>query len=189
MNRRLFTLALPVIAVPPLVGCTTTSGSTTDAESKRKEIDAAVDGGLSRLFSTAPSAQALARQAKGVLVFPKILAGGFVVGGEYGEGALRVNGASVAYYRISAASFGLLAGAQSKGLVLMFMTDDALKRFQASKGWTAGVDGSVALATIGANGLVDTETARAPIIGFGFTNAGLMVNLSVEGSKIGRLDI
>ncbi|MFJ5383851.1 YSC84-related protein, partial [Cupriavidus sp. CER94] len=104
-------------------------------------------------------------------------------------GSLRVNNAPVGYYRTTTASFGLQAGAQSKALILMFMTDDALQAFQASKGWTAGVDGSVALATIGANGQVDTNTTRAPIVGFVLTNAGLMANLSLEGTKISKLDI
>lgn len=188
MNRRLF-MSLPSLALAPaLFGCTTNmSGS--DAAAKRREIDAGVDGTMTKLFASASSAQGLAQQAKGILVFPKILAGGFIVGAEYGEGALRVNNASVGYYRTTSASFGLLAGAQSKALIMMFMTDDALQKFQASKGWTAGVDGSVALATIGANGQVDTNTARAPIIGFVLTNAGLMANLSLEGTKVSKLDI
>ena len=188
MNRRLF-MFLPSLALAPaLVACTTnTSGS--DAAAKRREIDAGVDGTLSKLYASASSAQSLAQQAKGVLVFPKILAGGFIVGAEYGEGALRVNNAPVAYYRTTTASFGLLAGVQSKALIMLFMTDEALKKFQDSKGWTAGVDGSVALATIGANGQVDTNTARAPIIAFVLTNAGIMANLSLEGTKIGKLDI
>ena len=189
MNRRLF-IQLPSIAlIPAIAACTTTGGSDTDAAAKRREIDAGVDGTMSKLFTSASSAQALSQQAKGILTFPKILAAGFIVGAEYGEGALRVAGSSVGHYRTTTASFGFLAGAQSKALILMFMTDDALKGFQQSKGWTAGVDGSVAIATIGANGQVDTNTARAPIIGFVLTNAGLMGNLSVEGTKISKLDI
>lgn len=188
MDRRLF-IGLPALALAPVLAACTTNTSGSDAASKRREIDAGVDGTMSKLFASASSAQGLAQQAKGILVFPKILAGGFIVGAEYGEGALRVNNASVAYYRTTSAAFGLLAGAQSKALILMFMTDDALRAFQASKGWTAGVDGSIALATIGANGQIDTNTARAPIIGFMLTNAGLMANLSLEGTKISKLDI
>lgn len=189
MHRRLFLLLPSLTLAPALFGCTTTPSTPSDAAAKRREIDAGVDGTLSKLFASTSSAQSLARDAKGVLVFPKILAGGFIVGAEYGEGSLRVNNAPVGYYRTTTASFGLLAGVQSKALILMFMTDDALAKFQQSKGWTAGVDGSVALATIGANGQVDTNTARAPIIGFALTNAGLMGNLSLEGTKIGKLDI
>jgi len=189
MNRRLF-IQLPSIAlIPAIAACTTTSGSGTDADAKRREIDAGVDGTLSKLYSSTSSAQSLSHDAKGILVFPKILAAGFIVGAEYGEGALRVAGSPAGYYRTTTASFGFIAGAQSKALILMFMTDDALKNFQQSKGWTAGVDGSIAVATIGANGQVDTNTAKAPIIGFVQTNAGLMGNLSLEGTKISKLDI
>lgn len=188
MNRRLF-MSLPSLALAPALFACTTNMSGSDAAAKRREIDAGVDGTMSKLFSSAASAQSLSQQAKGILVFPKILAAGFIVGAEYGEGALRIANAPAGYYRTTTASFGLLAGAQSKALILMFMTDDALKSFQNSKGWTAGVDGSVALATIGANGQIDTNTARAPIVGFVLTNAGLMANLSLEGTKISKLDI
>ncbi|WP_454764801.1 BPSL1445 family SYLF domain-containing lipoprotein [Cupriavidus campinensis] len=190
MNRRSFTSLLGVAALASVsAACTTSSGSATDAASKRKEIDAGADGALNRLYASAGGSQGLAGKASGILVFPRILAAGFGVGGEYGEGVLRTGGAPVGYYRTTTASFGLQAGAQSKSLVLLFMTPDALRNFQQSKGWTAGVDGSVALATIGANGQVDTNTARAPIIGFVMTNAGLMANLSLEGTKISKLDI
>ncbi|SDP34018.1 Lipid-binding SYLF domain-containing protein [Ralstonia sp. 25mfcol4.1] len=188
MNRRLF-MSLPSLALAPALFACTTNMSGSDAVAKRREIDAGVDGTMSKLFASASSAQALSQQAKGILVFPKILAAGFIVGAEYGEGSLRVANAPVGYYRTTTASFGFLAGAQSKALILMFMTDAALQAFQASSGWTAGVDGSVALATIGANGQIDTNTARAPIVGFVLTNAGLMANLSLEGTKISKLDI
>ncbi|MGT2505219.1 BPSL1445 family SYLF domain-containing lipoprotein [Cupriavidus basilensis] len=189
MKRRTFCSLTAVALAASVTACSTTSGSATDTVSKRKEIDAGVDGALNKLFATADGSRELAAKAEGILVFPSVLAAGFIVGAEYGEGALRVAGGSVGYYRTTTASFGWLAGAQSKALILMFMTPDSLASFRASKGWTAGVDGSVALATIGANGKVDTNTARAPIIGFVVTNAGLMANLSLSGTKIGKLDI
>lgn len=190
MKRRDFILISSASIATLATGCTTTgTGSGTDAAAKRREIDAGVDGAMSRLFSSARGANELAQKAQGILVFPRILAAGFVVGGEYGEGALRVGGQSVAYYRTTSASFGLQAGAQSKAVILMFMTPDALQKFQASKGWTAGVDGSIAVAKIGAGGDLDTNTVRAPIVGFVVTNAGLMANLSLEGTKITKLEI
>lgn len=189
VNRRLFLLLPSLVVIPTLAACTGTPATPSDAAAKRREIDAGVDGTLTRLFNTASSAQSLVNDARGVLVFPKILAGGFIVGAEYGEGALRVNNAPVGYYRTTSASFGLLAGAQSKALIMLFMTDDALRSFQQSKGWTAGVDGSVAVLQVGANGQVDTNTARAPVVAFVLTNAGLMANLSLEGTKISKLDI
>jgi lipid-binding SYLF domain-containing protein len=119
-----------------------------------------------------------------------VLAAGLVVGGEYGEGALRQAGTSVGYYKTSTASFGLQIGAQSKAVIMMFMTQDALEKFRTSdKGWTAGVDGSVAVAKTGANGSLDTATTNAPIVGFVLTNSGLMANLSFEGTKVSKLDI
>ncbi|MNT26522.1 hypothetical protein D3C72_1620980 [compost metagenome] len=190
MNRRSFTGLLGVAALAGLnAACTTTSGSASDNASKRKEIDTGADGALNRLYGSVNGAQSLASKASGILVFPKIIAAGLGVGGEYGEGVLRVAGQPAGYYRTSTAAFGLIAGAQSKMLVMMFMTPEALQGFQQSKGWTAGVDGSVALAKIGANGQIDTNTARAPIIAFVMSNAGLMANLSLEGTKIGKLDI
>lgn len=189
MNRRTFFSLTAVALAASVTACTTTGGSSTDTASKRREIDAGVDGAMNKLFATANGSRELAAKAEGILVFPSVLAAGFIVGAEYGEGALRVAGQSVGYYRTTTASFGLQAGAQSKALILMFMTPDSLASFRASKGWTAGVDGSVALATIGANGKVDTNTASAPIIGFVVTNAGLMANLSFAGTKFGKLDI
>jgi lipid-binding SYLF domain-containing protein len=119
-----------------------------------------------------------------------LVAAGVVVGGEYGEGALRERGASVGYYKTSTASFGLQIGAQSKAVILMFMTQDALDKFRTTdKGWTAGVDGSVAVAKTGANGSLDTATTSSPIVGFVVTNSGLMANLSFEGTKVSKLDI
>jgi lipid-binding SYLF domain-containing protein len=123
-----------------------------------------------------------------MLVFPKVFKGGVGLGGEYGEGALLVGGRTVGYYNIAAGSVGLQLGLQKKSQVILFMHKPALQRFQRSKGWKAGVDGSVALATLGAGEQIDTETARKPIIGFIFSNKGLMYNLTFEGAKITRID-
>jgi lipid-binding SYLF domain-containing protein len=117
-----------------------------------------------------------------------VLKGGLGVGGEYGEGALRIGGKTVDYYSTAAGSFGLQAGGQVKTVFVVFMAEDALKKFQESKGWKAGVDGSVALVTLGAGGAVDTATLKDPIVGFVFGQKGLMYNLSFEGSKFSKLD-
>lgn len=189
MHRRAF-LSLTAIALAASLAACNTASTPTEAASKRKEIDAGVDGALKKLFSSTPGAQAQADKAKAILVFPSVIAAGLVVGGEYGEGALRKGGTSVGYYKTSTASFGLQIGAQSKAVILMFMTDDALEKFRTSdKGWTAGVDGSVAVAKTDTNGALDTATTGAPIVGFVLTNSGLMANLSFEGTKISRLDI
>ncbi|MGO4328889.1 YSC84-related protein [Cupriavidus sp. 2TAF22] len=192
MERRSFLTAGAglVLASSGLLGaCTTTPGAPTDKAAKRREIDGGVDGALSKLYATASSSRQLANRARGILVFPNTISAGFVVGGEYGDGSLRAGGATHGYYRIISGSVGWQIGAQSKAIILMFMTQDSLDKFVNSSGWTVGGDATVALATIGANGTIDTNTAQQPIIGFVVTNAGLMAGLSLEGSKISKLDI
>jgi lipid-binding SYLF domain-containing protein len=131
----------------------------------------------------------LVRKASGVLVFPRVLAAGLVVGGEYGRGVLRTGGQTADYYSMTSVSVGFQAGAQSKAVVLLFMTREALDKFRNSKGWTAGVDGSVALLKVGANGDIDTTTATGPVQALVLTNAGLMANLNLEGTKISKLEL
>lgn len=166
----MFSIALPLPAQAALAS--------------RAEIDAASREALARLREASPAGAELASRAAGVLVFPKVTKGGLVVGAEYGEGALRIGGATVAYYRLAAASVGFQAGVQQKSVVLLFMTPQSLDRFRRSKGWKAGVDASVAIATLGAGDQLDTETARKPVIAFVFSNKGLMYNLTLEGSRI-----
>lgn len=157
------------------------------ADSK-EELDAKVREATAKLAEYTPAGAELAAKAKGVLVFPSVIKAGFGIGGEFGEGSLQIGGATVDYYNIAAASIGLQLGAQARTQIVLFMTDDALKSFRDSKGWKAGVDGSVALATLGAGGTIDTKTAQEPIIGFIFSNKGLMYNLTFEGSKITKIE-
>jgi lipid-binding SYLF domain-containing protein len=195
MQRRNFMLTAAVTLASgglALAGCTTTTGQNTSAAtnmSKRQSIDASVDGTLSRLYSTVPGSHELLAKSRGVLVFPEVLQAGFIVGAQYGEGALRVGGATVGYYSTASGSFGLQAGAQSKALIFAFMTQDALEKFRATDGWAAGADASVALVTVGANGTVDTNTATHPVEAFVLTNAGLMADVSLAGTKVTRLNI
>lgn len=156
---------------------------------KRHEIDAKVNETLSRLFETVNGSKELVGKANGVLVFPSVIKAGFVAGGEYGQGALRIGGKTVGYYSTAAASFGLQAGAQSKAVIFLFMTHDALNSFRNSKGWSVGGEGSVALVKVGANGQIDTTTATAPVQAIVITNAGLMGDVSLSGAKISRLKI
>jgi lipid-binding SYLF domain-containing protein len=175
-----------------LAGCTTTPNQPASKSvntSKRQSINASVDGTMSRLYATVPGARELVGKARGVLVFPSVLQAGFIVGGQYGEGALRVGGSTVGYYSTVSGSFGLQAGAQSKAVIFLFMTQDALDKFRNSEGWSVGGDASVALVKMGANGAIDTTTATAPVEVFVLTNAGLMGDLSLQGTKVSRLDI
>lgn len=153
-----------------------------------QEIDIKVDAALKRFRTEVDGAEEFMDAAKGVLVFPSVLKGGFVFGAEWGEGALRVGGVTVDYYNTIAGSFGFQLGAQAKTVIIIFMEQQALDGFRQSKGWEAGVDGSVALVELGAGESLDTTNIRDPIVGFVFGNKGLMFNLTLEGSKFTRLD-
>jgi lipid-binding SYLF domain-containing protein len=185
--RRTFVLASGIL----VVGCssTATSGSSADPAAKRAEIDASVDAALSNLYAKAPGSKELVAKAQGVLVMPKVVTAGFVVGGSYGQGALRKHGMTAGYYSVGSGSVGLLAGAESKATYLLFMSQEALAKFENSKGWTAGADASVAMMDMGAAASIDTKTAQQPVIGFVITNAGLMANLSLDGTKFNKLDL
>ncbi|MCY1217780.1 Las17-binding protein actin regulator [compost metagenome] len=192
MKRRNFLTASAGLALGSLAlgACTTTKpDAPTDKAARRRELDSGVEATLSRLYGSVNGSRELGNRARGILVFPKTLSAGFIVGGEYGDGALRSGGATRGYYRLVSGSVGWQIGAQSKSVILMFLTQDAYDKFVRSSGWTAGVDATVALATVGASGVLDTNTAQQPIVGFVMTNAGLMAGLSLEGSKITRLDL
>jgi lipid-binding SYLF domain-containing protein len=193
MKRRTFLVtAAAAISGTGLVaaGCTTTRPDTPeDRAARRREIDNGADAALSRLYSNAKGAKELAQRARGILIFPRVLSGGLVVGGEYGDGVLRTGGRAAGYYRLVGGSLGWQAGAQSQAIVLMFLTQEALDRFRKSSGWTAGVDASVAIANVGASGDIDTNTAKQSIVGFALTNAGLYAGLKLDGSKITQLDV
>ena len=154
----------------------------------REEIDAEVRQALKEFRQHTSAGHELSQKAAGMLVFPSVVKAGIGVGGEYGEGALLVGGKPAAYYNIASASIGFQLGAQARSMIVLFMTENALAKFRKSEGWKAGVDGSVALATLGAGAELDSETLRKPIIGFIFGNEGLMYNLTFEGSKISRIE-
>lgn len=153
-----------------------------------EEINARVRESLEELYKESPAAKDLAAKSRGTLVFPKVIKGGVGVGGGYGEGALLLDGKPAAYYNVASASVGFQLGVQEESVVLMFLDEKALKRFRESHGWKAGVDGSVAIAKFGAGESIDTQTAQKPIVGWVFGNKGLMYDLSLEGSKITRLE-
>jgi lipid-binding SYLF domain-containing protein len=151
------------------------------------EINASVNATLDRFFRQIPGARELSARATGVLVFPTVLKAGFGVGGEYGEGAMRVGGKTVGYYNTISASFGFQLGAQARSVIIMFMTPEALAGFRRVEGFKVGVDGSVAIIVVGAGGSIDTDKVTSPVIGFILDPKGLMYNLTLEGSKITRI--
>jgi lipid-binding SYLF domain-containing protein len=150
-------------------------------------IDADTNATLGRFYRHVEGSRRLVREAAGVLVFPTVIKAGMGIGGEYGEGALRIRGKTVGYYNTVSASFGFQLGAQARSVIILFMTDDALARFRDTDGWKVGVDGSVAVVTIGIGGSIDTNRITSPVIGFIFDGKGLMYNLTLEGSKISRI--
>lgn len=190
MNMKTTSFMTAMLAALVLVtGCTTTGSGGSDPATRRQSIDAGVDNALANLARQDPGSQQLIARARGVLVFPSVLGAGFVVGASRGDGALRKGGRTVSYHRTTSGSFGLQAGAQSTAVFLLFMTDDALARFENSSGWTAGVDATVTLVSVGANAQMNSATAQQPVIGFVLSNTGLMAGLTVDGTRITRLQL
>lgn len=187
MNKR---LCIALLLGMSMTACTTTMPANQASHvSKRQAIDANAEETLNDLYHQAKGSRELVAKAKGVLVFPSVLTAGFMVGGAYGEGELRIGNEQAGYYKTMTGSIGFQAGAQSKAIIFLFMTQEALDHFRQGNGWTAGVDANVALLTIGADGSVDTETAKAPVVGFVLTNGGLMFNVSLQGTKVSKLNL
>ncbi|MEM5420027.1 MULTISPECIES: BPSL1445 family SYLF domain-containing lipoprotein [Paraburkholderia] len=180
------------VGVATLSGCTTTGSqapSPATNASRADSINSDVDATLSRLYQTVPGSRELVGKARGILVFPRVIQAGIGVGGEHGDGALRVGGSTVGFYSTSSASVGATLGVQSKSVIYLFMTEDALAKFRNSSGWSAGGDASVALVKVGANGSIDTTTATQPVQVFVLTNSGLIGDLSLGGTKITKLEL
>ncbi len=188
-KKSLFVVAALVIALAMLSACTTTSGGPSTPDERRAAIDDGVDRALATLFREVDGSQELVEQARGVLVFPDIIEGGFMVAAARGSGALRKDGITQSYHTTTRGSFGIQAGVQSSAKFLLFMTDDALARFEDSRGWTVGADASVTLLTTGASVQMSTATAQQPVIGFVLANRGLMAGISLDGARITRLDL
>ena len=183
-NKRILSLFATVFIIALLIAPTF---SHVAQAATAKEIDVSVEVALDRFKNDVKGASEFLANAKGVLVIPNVIRVGFGLGGEYGEGALIVGGKTVDYYNTVAASFGFQIGAQSKNIIIIFMEETALTKFRDSLGWRAGLDGSVALIDEGAGSSVDTNNLQHPIVGFVFGLKGLMVNLSLEGSKFTKL--
>lgn len=151
------------------------------------EIDASVEATLRQFFWQVRGSRELVAKSAAVLVFPSVIKAGMGVGGEYGEGALLTRGRTLEYYNTVSASIGFQLGAQARSIIIVFMTPEALAGFRRVDGWKIGVDGSVALITVGVGGSIDTKRIASPIVGFIFDGKGLMYNLTLEGSKISRI--
>ncbi len=181
INRR-ETLSLALLSSLGIIGLATRTQAGSAAQ-----IDADVNATLRQFYWQIGGARELLAKAAAALVFPTVIKAGIGIGGEYGEGALLVRGRTVDYYNTVSASVGFQLGAQARSVIIVFMTHEALDSFRRVDGWKIGVDGSVALITVGIGGSIDTSRITSPIVGFIFDGKGLMYNLTLEGSKITRI--
>jgi lipid-binding SYLF domain-containing protein len=183
MNRTSRAFFLAVIAATALL-----VAGPNRAEATAAQINADANNALHSFVNQIGGAKELANKAAGVLVFPSIVKAGFGFGGEYGEGVMIIHGQPAGYYNIVSASFGFQLGVQERSVIIMFMTPEALRSFDRTAGWKVGVDGSVAIITVGAGGSIDSNNIASPVIGFVLDPKGLMYNLTLEGSKISRIN-
>ena len=154
-----------------------------------KEIDASADAAMDRFYKNVKDAKEVVRKAKGMLVLPNVKKGAFIVGAEYGQGAMRIGGKTVEYYSMSAGSLGFQIGGQSRDIIIAFMTSETLKKFRESSGWEAGVDGGVTLIKVGAGESAITAMANEPVVAFVLDAKGLMLDISLKGAKFNKLDM
>ena len=180
MKPRNFSTAVSVMVATLLLSAVS-FGATKD------QIDARVQNTLTQFYQLNPTHQDLVRRAKGILVFPHVTKGGVGVAGEFGEGALLVNGQNAGYYSLSQGSVGLTLGLAKHEEIIMFMTQEALDKFTSTKGWSVGADTGVAVLSKGAGGDYDTKTLQRPILGFVFGEKGLIGDVSLDGSKISQI--
>lgn len=152
-----------------------------------KAIDAAVDDALKSLYASTPAAVELEKVAKGILVFPQVVKGGFILGAEFGNGALRKQDVASGYYNTIGASYGFQAGVESFGYALFFIADSALEYLDKSEGWEIGVGPTLTVIDQGVAASFSTTTLKSDIYAFFFDKQGLMAGLSLQGSKISRI--
>jgi lipid-binding SYLF domain-containing protein len=181
MTRRGFVLAALAGA-----GVTAACGNGV-GNSNAATIDARVDATLNQMYSQYPNTRTLAEKATGMLVMPLVTEAGFVFGGAYGRGALRINGVTVDYYSTVKGNAGLQIGAQQYAHVLFFMTEDALAGFRRSSGWAAGADVEYVIKDEGNSLTADTNTLTSPVLAAVFGQAGLRVGATLEGTKYTRI--
>ncbi len=188
MKQLILHIILMLGALALAIGATTAFSPHPALAATAAEIDRDVDAALQKLYDRNPAAKALAKDAKGILVFPGILKAGLIIGGQLGEGALRIAGNTAGYYRTVAASYGLQAGAQKYGYALFFMKEEAIKYLDSSKGWEIGVGPTLVVVDEGVAKNLSTTTAKADIYAFCFDQAGLMAGIGLQGTKVSKID-
>lgn len=185
-DTRVFGSAFPKFLILTVVMVVMYTGQNSHAQTAQ-EIEAGISACLGRFYGQVKGGREMAAMAEGVLVVPGVVKAGLIVGSEYGNGALRVGGRTVCYYSLASGSVGLQVGGEAKDIVILFMTADALRQFQASRGWEIGVDGNVALANIGSGKRIDFIRMNDPVIGFVFDVKGFLADISVKGAKFTKI--
>ncbi len=165
------------------LGLTVTAVAATTAE-----IDQRVVATLSEFHALSPANKSLENKAAGMLIFPRVTKGGVGIAGEYGQGVLQVKGKTVDYYSLGSASVGLTVGLANHSEIIMFMTQESLDKFTATKGWSIGADAGITVVSKGTSDAMDSKTHDKPILAFAFAEKGLIGDLSLEGSKISRME-
>jgi lipid-binding SYLF domain-containing protein len=182
-NKKLFAIVGCIVIILGGVFAGTAFGKTA------KEIDASVDAAMARFYKMVKNGKEAAAKAKGMLILPNVAKGAFIIGAEYGQGAMRIGGKTVEYYSMGSGSLGLQFGGQSKDIIIAFNSSEALKKFRNSKGWEAGVDGGVTVISAGESGGRITAQYDEPIVAYVFDAKGLMVDVSMKGAKFNKLDM
>ena len=142
------------------------------------------DAALQQLYANNPAAAAIGKQAKAILIFPKIVKAGFVFGGAYGEGELLKGPEIAGYYNSVTASWGFQAGVQSYGYVVFLMSNKAASYLNRSDGWEIGVGPTVVVVDEGVARNLSSSTLKDDAYAFIFSQEGLMAGISIEGTKI-----
>ena len=151
------------------------------------QINSEVDAAIKKFEKEVMGGSKFLSKVKGYLVFPSVIKGGFIVGAEYGEGALRINGVTRHYYSMTSASIGYQAGVQEHSVLIAFLSEASLRNFIKSNGWEAGVDGSITVSDWGKNKDISSISYEKPIVAFIYGAEGLMLGVSIEGTKFQRI--
>lgn len=152
-----------------------------------QELDAKVDSAIVKFKQEVPGGTNFLPKVKGYLVFPSVIKAGLIVGGKYGEGALRINGKTQHYYDMASASIGLQAGAQEYSMLIAFLSEESLNNFINSNGWEAGVDGTITISDWGKSKDITSMSFEKPIIAFIYGEKGYMASISIAGTKFRRI--
>lgn len=183
MSKRVFSIVTKIFLVILVIGFACPPVFAGKADNIR--IDARAS--LEKLLTSQPGAKALSEKAVATLVFPNIIKGGFIIGGQYGDGVLFRGNTAAAYYRSFAASYGLQVGIQSFGYVLFFMTEEDINYINRSDGWEIGVGPSIVFVDEGMANALTTTTLKDGVYAFIFGQKGLMAGIGIQGTKITRI--